>query len=71
MRFVHNIKYKDAETWKTWVAENIGVNGIDYFQELGPITVEEFECGSSIEYREAYWIVPDPKKALLWALRRA
>lgn len=71
MKFVHNIKYKDAEIWKEWVAKHIGVKGIDYFQELGPITIEEIEGGGSIEHREAYWVIPDSKKALLWALRWA
>jgi hypothetical protein len=68
MKFPHTIKYQDHETWQEWVSKHIGVLNIDYFQVAEKYFIE-YEDGGSQEGYNAFWEIPDPKKALLWALR--
>lgn len=69
MKIPHTIRYDD-NNWKEWIAKNIGEKDKDY-----SIIIEKYE-----EYAEdgvtllhsggnAFWEIPDIRKAILFALR--
>lgn len=68
MKIENTIKFQDIDTWKEWVAGHIGVQGVDYFM-VAEKTFTEFEDGGSHSGYNNFWVIPDPQKAFLWALR--
>jgi hypothetical protein len=69
MKFIWNIKIKDADIWQKWIDENIGVKGFDYFHVPEKVVTYFDDNTVMSEVCNHYIEIPDSKKALLWALR--
>jgi hypothetical protein len=69
MKLEHTIPYDKQTEWQQWTKDNIGEIGTDFIHVSEPVTIQNDFGAIVYSGYNHYWEIPNPAKAMFWALK--